>query len=175
VAGNPPTYLNQAVWYGRASCALLSRSGPAAGGPAPKQPKRTGGRRYFISNIMNGQHLRSFSMNRATSSSTLTSNRNYPAYRPAALCPAGELHLKEIKTLFYGFDAETPLSARWRSLARKKVCELDELAERVLRMREALELSLNCDCMRLEDCSLSPADVSPPRRQHAHGRSKGAC
>jgi MerR family redox-sensitive transcriptional activator SoxR len=36
--------------------------------------------------------------------------------------------LKEIKTLFQGFDPEMPLSARWRTLARKKLEELDQLA-----------------------------------------------
>jgi MerR family redox-sensitive transcriptional activator SoxR len=67
--------------------------------------------------------------------------------------------LEEIRTLFHGFGTETPLSARWRTLARKKLVELDELAERVRRMRGALELSLKCGCVRIEDCSLSPADI----------------
>ncbi|MGH8179295.1 MAG: MerR family transcriptional regulator [Steroidobacter sp.] len=83
--------------------------------------------------------------------------------------------LDEIKTLFYGFGAHTPLSARWRSLARKKVRELDELAERVRRMREALDLSLKCGCVRLEECSLSPADVPQTGRQRTRARSKCAC
>jgi MerR family redox-sensitive transcriptional activator SoxR len=67
--------------------------------------------------------------------------------------------LREIKTLFNGFGTETPLSARWKSLARGKLRELDILAERVQRMRRALELGLKCGCVRIEDCSLSPADV----------------
>ncbi len=84
--------------------------------------------------------------------------------------------LEEIKTLFHGFGSETPLSARWQSLARRKMRELDELAERVTRMREALELSLKCGCVRVEDCSLSPADVPQTRRQQrTQGRSKRAC
>jgi MerR family transcriptional regulator, redox-sensitive transcriptional activator SoxR len=83
--------------------------------------------------------------------------------------------LEEIKTLFYGFGADTPLSARWRSLAQKKVRELDELAERVRRMREALELSLECGCVRLEDCSLSPADVPQSAQGRSRARSKCAC
>lgn len=83
--------------------------------------------------------------------------------------------LDEIKSLFHGFGSETPLSARWRSLARKKLVELDELAARVARMHRALELSLECGCIRVEDCSLSPADIpnTPPRR--AATRSKCAC
>lgn len=67
--------------------------------------------------------------------------------------------LQETKTLFHGFSAKTPLSARWKSLAHVKLQELDALAERVRRMRDALGLSLKCSCVRIEDCSLSPADV----------------
>lgn len=84
--------------------------------------------------------------------------------------------LDEIKTLFYGFGSETPLSARWRSLARKKMTELDELDERVKQMRSALELSLKCGCVRVEECSLSPADASATvRRRRSQGRSNCAC
>lgn len=77
--------------------------------------------------------------------------------------------LDEIKTLFQGFGAETPLSARWRTLARKKLQELDVLADRMRRMRRALELGLKCGCIRIEDCTLSPADVqaTPGKRANA--------
>lgn len=67
--------------------------------------------------------------------------------------------LDEIKTLFHGFGAETPLSTRWHSLAREKLLELEQLAERIDRMRRALQLGLKCGCIRIEDCTLSPADV----------------
>jgi MerR family transcriptional regulator, redox-sensitive transcriptional activator SoxR len=77
--------------------------------------------------------------------------------------------LKEIKALFNGFDAETPLSARWQSLARTKLQELDLLAKRIRSMRRALELGLKCGCIRIEDCSLSPANI-----QDAAGRSAKA-
>lgn len=83
--------------------------------------------------------------------------------------------LHEIKMLFHGFGAETPLSARWRSLARDKLHELDVLAERVKRMRRALELSLKCGCVRIEDCSLSPADVPHTTRRPLKLRSECDC
>jgi MerR family transcriptional regulator, redox-sensitive transcriptional activator SoxR len=67
--------------------------------------------------------------------------------------------LEEIKTLFHGFGADTPLSARWQSLAQKKLHEIDLLAERIRRMRRALQLGLKCGCVRIEDCALSLADV----------------
>lgn len=67
--------------------------------------------------------------------------------------------LDEIKTLFHGFGAQTTLSARWRELARKKLQELDVLADSVRRMRRALDLGVKCGCVRIEDCTLTPADV----------------
>lgn len=71
--------------------------------------------------------------------------------------------LDEIKTLFHGFGAETPLSSRWQSMARAKLDELDVLEKRIKRMKRALALGLKCGCIRVEDCSLSPKDAEPPR------------
>ena len=75
--------------------------------------------------------------------------------------------LDEIKTLFHGFGAETPLSARWRSLARAKLEELGVLEKRIKRMKRALALGLQCGCIRIEDCSLSPRDAERPQAQRA--------
>lgn len=83
--------------------------------------------------------------------------------------------LQEIKTLFHGFGAETPLSTRWRSLAGKKLHELDELAGRVARMRGALELSLQCGCVRLQDCSLSPKDIHSAGVRRVQPRRNCSC
>ena len=69
--------------------------------------------------------------------------------------------LKEIKALFQGSGVKSTLSARWQSMARKKLLELDLLAARVVRMRQALELGLKCGCVRIEDCTLTPDDVPP--------------
>lgn len=67
--------------------------------------------------------------------------------------------LEEIKTLFHGFGSETPLSARWQTLARAKLQELDELAKRIKRMKRALTIGLECGCVRVEDCLLSAKDA----------------
>ena len=83
--------------------------------------------------------------------------------------------LEEIKTLFHGFGAETPLSARWRSLARAKLHELDLLTKRIRRMRRALGLGLKCGCIRVEDCTLSPADVQDGNRPRMKTRCDGSC
>jgi MerR family transcriptional regulator, redox-sensitive transcriptional activator SoxR len=78
--------------------------------------------------------------------------------------------LEEIKALFHGFGTETPLSSRWRTLAKAKLAELDLLAKRIKRMKRALELGLKCGCIRIEDCTLSPADV-----QNGDGRRAKGC
>jgi MerR family redox-sensitive transcriptional activator SoxR len=83
--------------------------------------------------------------------------------------------LEEIRTLFQGFGNETPLSARWQKLARAKIAELDELARRIRRMRRALELGLQCGCIRIEDCTLSPSDTSNVRLASRSKRAGCAC
>ena len=70
--------------------------------------------------------------------------------------------LEEIKALLRGFDADTPLSERWQLLAHAKLRELEEQAGRIQRMRSALELSLKCGCVRIDECSLSPSNILQP-------------
>ena len=60
--------------------------------------------------------------------------------------------LDEIRTLFHGFGADTPLNERWDSLAKAKVAELDALMERAARMKQAILAGLGCGCVRVEDC-----------------------
>jgi MerR family redox-sensitive transcriptional activator SoxR len=83
--------------------------------------------------------------------------------------------LEEIKALFHGFGAETPLSARWRSLARTKLLELDLLAKRIRKMRRALKVSLKCGCIRIEDCTLSPADADLGDSERGKTRCDSRC
>jgi len=58
----------------------------------------------------------------------------------------------EIRTLFHGFGANVPPSARWRVLATQKLAELDELIASAERMRVALNAGMRCGCVRVEDC-----------------------
>lgn len=57
--------------------------------------------------------------------------------------------VREVKRLFGGNGA---LQARWRSLAREKVAELEAAIERARRIKGALEAGLACGCIRSEDC-----------------------
>jgi len=61
--------------------------------------------------------------------------------------------ISEIRTLFEGFEEETPMSLRWQILARDKLAEVDALMDRVQRMRIVLGRSLACGCLRPDDCA----------------------
>lgn len=61
--------------------------------------------------------------------------------------------ISEIRTLFEGFEEETPMSLRWQILAREKLKEVDALMDRAERMRSLLGRALTCGCLRLEDCA----------------------
>ncbi len=66
--------------------------------------------------------------------------------------------MAEIRTLLHGFAPDTPPAARWQPLARKKMQELDALIQRAQQMKRVLETSLNCGCLRLEDCAIVLAE-----------------
>jgi MerR family transcriptional regulator, redox-sensitive transcriptional activator SoxR len=85
----------------------------------------------------------------------------------------------EIRTLFHGFGAHVPPSARWRQLANQKLAELDALVARAEQMKKALHLAMECGCVRMEDCELDPdgryAIASPtPLRRATPGRARVA-
>jgi MerR family redox-sensitive transcriptional activator SoxR len=73
--------------------------------------------------------------------------------------------LEEVRTLFHGLDRGTPLSEAWRSLAQSKLAELDALVANARRMRHAIEVGLQCGCMRLEDCTLPEMHRSPAAKR----------
>jgi MerR family redox-sensitive transcriptional activator SoxR len=64
--------------------------------------------------------------------------------------------LAEIRTLFHGFGADTPLGERWNALAHAKLRELDALIARAAQMKQAILAGMQCGCVRLEDCVLAP-------------------
>lgn len=63
------------------------------------------------------------------------------------------LSLDEIRVLFHGFGADVPPAVRWQELATSKLAELDLQVEQISRMRRALESTLSCGCLRIEDCA----------------------
>lgn len=60
--------------------------------------------------------------------------------------------IAETKTFLAGFSATTPPAARWRSLAHRKLKEIDALLARAARMKALLESSFQCDCLCIQDC-----------------------
>lgn len=58
----------------------------------------------------------------------------------------------ETRTLLHGFSARTPPSTRWRTLARRKLVEMDALIARAARMKQVLDTVLRCECPTLSDC-----------------------
>jgi MerR family transcriptional regulator, redox-sensitive transcriptional activator SoxR len=72
--------------------------------------------------------------------------------------------IAETRTFLNGFSASTPPAARWRSLAKRKLDELDALMARAARMRALLKSSFRCGCLRVEDCEralLAGCDAPP--------------
>ena len=60
--------------------------------------------------------------------------------------------IKEIRTLMTGFDATVAPSERWRTLAERKLPEVEGLIERATAMKALLEEGIRCGCLRVEDC-----------------------
>ena len=63
------------------------------------------------------------------------------------------LTLDEIRVLFHGFGTAAPPPVRWQEVATRKLRELDEQAATIERMRRVLEATLECGCVRIEDCA----------------------
>jgi MerR family redox-sensitive transcriptional activator SoxR len=77
--------------------------------------------------------------------------------------------IAETRTFLTGFSATTTPAARWRSLAERKLAEIDVLMARVARMRTLLKSSFHCGCLRIDDCERAilaltdnSNDVKPP-------------
>jgi MerR family redox-sensitive transcriptional activator SoxR len=58
--------------------------------------------------------------------------------------------LTETRQLFYGFRESAPPSERWRTLARRKLAELEDLERKIAATRELLQRT--CACTDLGEC-----------------------
>ena len=61
--------------------------------------------------------------------------------------------LAEIRRLISGFTDGTPASARWQSMAERKLDDLDRAAEKIETMRAILKRALRCGCLDLDECA----------------------
>lgn len=88
----------------------------------------------------------------------VSGQRRYDAaavYQLAVLRRAQEagFTLDEIRQLFTGFGESTPISARWKEIARKKLVELDARMEELRSMKELIErLQTRCKCDTVVQC-----------------------
>jgi MerR family redox-sensitive transcriptional activator SoxR len=60
--------------------------------------------------------------------------------------------IAETRTFLTGFSVATKPSARWRSLASRKLVEVDAGIERARRMKQLLETAFRCECPTIEEC-----------------------
>jgi len=60
--------------------------------------------------------------------------------------------LAEVRTLVSGFDTATPASARWQTMARRKLADVEARIDQAERMKALLEGLLECRCETLEEC-----------------------
>jgi len=67
--------------------------------------------------------------------------------------------LSEARALVSGFDRATPASARWQSMARRKLVDVTERIERARAMKDILERLLRCKCQTLGQCVRARTDA----------------
>jgi len=60
--------------------------------------------------------------------------------------------IAETRTLITGFSANTPPAKRWRTLAERKLVEIDTQLARLEHMKELLQSSFRCECLSIDDC-----------------------
>lgn len=83
--------------------------------------------------------------------------RRYPdeaLHRVLLICFASQMGftLGEIKVFLTGLRDNAPVGPRWRSLARRKIKEVERTIDRSLRLKSLLEHLLRCHCPSLPVC-----------------------
>lgn len=61
--------------------------------------------------------------------------------------------MAEVKRLLGGFARRTPPGVRWRTLAERKLAELDRRIAEAERMKRLLQIVTRCECPTFTDCS----------------------
>jgi DNA-binding transcriptional MerR regulator len=75
--------------------------------------------------------------------------------------------IAETRTFLTGLSVGATPASRWRSLAERKLAELNEQMSRIARMQEILQTSFHCGCLRIEDCErvIAQHECAPRRRR----------
>lgn len=75
----------------------------------------------------------------------------------------------EMQMVLHELDGDAPLSARWQSLAKQKLAEVDALIHRAQSMKQMLEQGLHCNCPDLEQCIDCVLKIHCKGQRHATG------
>ena len=68
----------------------------------------------------------------------------------------------DISQLLNGFPQRTPPSQRWRTLAERKLPEIEELIARASALKQLLQHGLDCTCEDIAVCISSRGDACAP-------------
>lgn len=86
--------------------------------------------------------------------------------------------IAETRTFITGFSVATPPTARWRTLAERKLAEIEREMKRLAHMKALLESSFECRCLSVDECARMIGGLPPPfgsgSRQPAGSRSSPA-
>lgn len=92
-------------------------------------------------------------------------------YRLAVLrkAQAAGFTLSEIRDLFLGFRPTTPVSSRWKKLARQKLVDLEAEMVRLRSMKELLSsMQTNCRCRTVDECGAAIVNcATTPDPEHS--------
>ena len=68
----------------------------------------------------------------------------------------------ETRTFVAGFSTTTPPAVRWRTLAERKIREIDVQIKGLRQMKSLLETGFHCRCLTIEDCVRVAASARAP-------------
>ena len=102
--------------------------------------------------------------------------RRYPQdalQRVLLICFARDMGftLDEIKLFLAGLRDDAPIGSRWRSLAQRKIIEVERTIERSRRLKSLLANLLECRCGSLSIC-VERLRLSKNRKEMSNGRGR---
>lgn len=68
--------------------------------------------------------------------------------------------IAETRTFVGGFSRTTPPAIRWRTLAERKLVQIEQQMAQLETMRRLLTSSFQCECPSIEDCARAIAKFS---------------
>lgn len=75
--------------------------------------------------------------------------------------------IAEMQTILNEINGDAPLSARWQSLAKHKMTEVNLLMQRAQHMKQMLEQGLHCHCTDLDQCIDCVLKIHCKEQQHS--------